>query len=68
MSTALKWPMAYILSCVADTLNHLLIATPMVYAIHGPFAMQATYMYDSNGFTTVLDTHDPNITCPYQLH
>ena len=52
MSTTLKWPMAYILACIADTLNHLLRATPMVYAIRGTVAMQATYMYDSNGFTT----------------
>lgn len=71
MSTTLKWPMAYILACIADTLNHLLRATPMVYAIRGTVAMQATYMYDSNGFTTdYLETHitRPNTTRPYQLH
>ena len=66
MSTTSKWPMAYILACTADTLNHLLIATPMVYAIRGPVATQATYMYDSNNLTTdYWTTHDPNITRPY---
>ena len=66
MSTTSKWLMAYILACVADTLNHLLIATPMVYAIRGPVATQATDMYDSNSLPTdYWTTHDPNITCPY---
>lgn len=66
MSTTSKWAMAYILACVADSLNHLLIATPMVYVIRGPVATQATYMYDSNSLTPdYWTTHDPNTTHPY---
>ena len=33
--------MAYILACVADTLNHLLIATP-IFMVRGAVAMQAS--------------------------